>query len=199
MLKINKDYKVTEINNDYIIIDDILENIKETENYMLNVFNNIEKNNILNLETLSYREILNIDNGDLNNILSLYSKMLINKDFLWDKKLHLKGLKIINKNIDNNKQKWIHTDFCLSALIYVDDIESGGTLIFKKNTKLTNYKSEITLKKLFTIEKNNILYKIEHKKNRLVIFKSNLPHCVWVDDYNKYYDKFRLSIVMFNN
>ena len=82
----------------------------------------------------------------------------------------------------------------LNMLVYMDKEEDGGTAVYDGEwiTNDENMSLLYPVEDRFTIERI-----IPHKFNRCVIFPGNRMHGAYIEDYNKYKDKWRFTQVIF--
>ena len=82
----------------------------------------------------------------------------------------------------------------LNMLVYMDKVEDGGTAVYDGEW-ITN---DENMSLLYPVEDRfNIERIIPHKFNRCVIFPGNRMHGAYINDYNKYKDKWRFTQVTF--
>ena len=79
-------------------------------------------------------------------------------------------------------------------LVYMDKEEDGGTAVYDGEwiTNDENMSLLYPVEDRFTIERI-----IPHKFIRCVIFPGNRMHGAYIEDYNKYKDKWRFTQVIF--
>lgn len=213
IFKINEDYTVVETTNDYVILDNIYVNIDKVLNF------------IEALPEYANRSI----NDEEENKYRQYRKYLPNSnDLLEKKKLDAIVVKYAreffpkNSNIEDTDYVFIHFENHMkdrpehiqcfphkdkgnvTGLIYIDDIQDGGTMFYKK--------PEVTEENKLALEnignKNGSflrdispmikIRKLQHKQNRMVIFKGGYDiHGGWIDNHNAYLNKKRIAQVLF--
>ena len=102
--------------------------------------------------------------------------------------------KSLKKDVPNSLQHFPHRDRAFNVLVYLDNESNGGTAIYDidydlKNTEETNLLCDVSDFKLKTI--------VKAKQNRCVIFDGNQYHGGHIDDYEVYYNSWRINLVNF--
>lgn len=216
-----KSYELTKINKDYKIVDKSTEN--DTLYYIDNFYENPEllRNWILEhprtywkmsegLETkngIDYYDCrVSVETADthytakLNQEVSDIVSDIFNETY--DTVNDNLGFNVF-KNIaqkDTKFQHMPHTDDIAhgqkTALIFLDDIENGGTMLYKGKEKpeLGREEENLFINVADNYESETLL---ESKFNRLVIFDSAKLHGAYINDYSKYIDDWRVTQVFF--
>jgi hypothetical protein len=104
----------------------------------------------------------------------------------------------INKDVSNTMQHVPHVDGEFNAVIYLDDISSGGTAVYEYDAKFGNGD-------LAADEGENVLYDIDGlnytvipaKQNRMVLYPGNIWHGGYISNHNDYVENWRINQVIF--
>jgi hypothetical protein len=101
--------------------------------------------------------------------------------------------------LENNIQPAPHTDINsdLACVIYLDEICSGGTMIYEPYPYITNGSGTVDIDNFshnFKIKPKRL---IESKPNRMVIYPGNIWHGAFIEDHSKYVDEWRINQVHF--
>lgn len=213
VFKINEDYTLVEHTNDYVIIDNIyvnpdkvLEYVETLPKFVNRSINDQEINKYDQYRKYLPTHCLNIEKKKLNAIVVKYAREYFPKNSnIEDEDYVFINFENYLKDRPNNIQCFPHKDKGnITGLIYIDNIEDGGTMLYEKPVITESNKKTIE----DIIDKNGsflrdvtpliLKKKIQHKQNRLIIFKGGYNlHGGWIDDYNKYYNKKRIAQVMF--
>lgn len=101
----------------------------------------------------------------------------------------------IKKDIPQHLQHFPHTDQEFNCIVYFDDVCSGGTAIYNLSERVRDGED---VNMLYDISKFQFEV-IKAVPNRLVIFPGRIDHGGYIEDHNKYLDKWRINQVMFFN
>lgn len=212
IFKISSKISITEVNKNYIIIDNVYENVDkvvEFVNTLEGSLNGIEKDQIENGYSQERSRCSSIPLNDeyikLKNYIIEMSKKYFNvsigvrdNDYIFNT--------VINKteNKDQKLQHWPHKDKGpITNLIYLDKISDAGTM-FYKDPVFTN---ENRLDLLNILERGNGYYRdvtlleklglAEAKQNRMVILKGDILHGAYYNNHNSYLNEKRITQLIF--
>jgi hypothetical protein len=101
--------------------------------------------------------------------------------------------KNVNKNVSRDLQHHPHVDDVINCIIYLDEISSGGTAVYKIDHTLENKEHDNLLFNVSKLDKKVI----PAKPNRMVMFNGTQYHGGYIEDHNKYVDDWRINQVMF--
>ena len=202
LFELNNNLEIQYVDEDIVIIDNIYKNFNDLQNFCIKLEKTFIRNNEKHIEKfLNCRTSLNVTiKPDLLKILEETSKKINGKDNSYNRLVTINSIKIIDKSISKEKlQHWPHRDAGVTALIYIDQFENGGTIIYKdppsnilkKIESKTGYfrnTSELEIKKI-----------IKSKPNRLVIFNALKLHGSYIEDYSIYENNERITQIIFPN
>ena len=105
------------------------------------------------------------------------------------------------KDLPSTKQHRPHMDEYYNVIFYLDNINNGGTVIYHSediNGNVVENGGPLEGNELLTdISHLRIKQYIEGTPNSLVIVDGSQLHGAWIDDYNKYLNDWRISLVHF--
>jgi hypothetical protein len=194
---VNDDLIITESNDTFIIVDNFYKNFDLVENFLNNETKKLPDK--FNYESgVSSTRFIYQDNLILvKNKISELVMRFFNMKTLFVKETIIKFFKVNDLGIKNDFQLRVHIDNYITALVHLDNTENGGTAIFEKNYECKDvFKSRHAL---YKIDNKSIVKILEAKKNRLVIFKSEVPHCVYINNYEKQYERNRITQLFFTD
>ena len=137
-----------------------------------------------------------------NRILDLCRRYFHKGDYEWNKLIEFNCFQTIDV-FDNKLQHYPHVDSpldrpdnlsTLNFLVYLDKEDDGGTAVYDGEW-ITN---DENMSLLYPVEERfNLERVIPAKFNRAVIFPGNRMHGAYIEDYNKFVDKWRFTQVLF--
>jgi hypothetical protein len=101
--------------------------------------------------------------------------------------------KHINLPSSNNMQMFPHRDAPYAALVYLDNISSGGTAMYDSSVNIENTEASY----LFTDISKYPKKVTQARTNRLVLFRANIPHGGYIENHSRYLNDWRINQVMF--
>ena len=191
LFEINSEYTITEINKDYIIIDNFYKNYDSLSIYVKDLKKDIRtanNENYKNCRTVikeipdSYKILTNLIEDYSIKYFNRENKVITNQVTLNSIELY--------KEFPENIQHWPHTDIGTTGLVYLSDEESG-TVIYKD----TDLKFPVGGGYFRDISKLEIDKIINSKPNRLVILNAVKLHGSYF--YKKILNQERISQILF--
>lgn len=191
LFEINPDYTITEINKDYIIIDNFYKNYDSLSVYVKDLKKDIRTPNIENYKNC--RTILKEVPDSykmLTNLIEDFSIKYFNRDNkVITNQVTFNSIELY-KDYPDNIQHWPHIDNGTTGLIYLSEDESG-TVIYKD----TNIKFPIGSGYFRDISNLEIDKIIDSKSNRLVILNAVKLHGSYF--YKKILNQERILQIIF--
>jgi hypothetical protein len=131
---------------------------------------------------------------ELQNMVDLINHFFPEKRNLYLENSHYEFnfFKHIQNLPDKKMQHFPHTDDAYNAIIYLDEISSGGTAIYDMQ-KIENNEKETLFYDVSDIPKKII----PAKPNRLVLFDGSKMHGGYIDNHNSYVNNWRINQVLF--
>ena len=191
LFEINSEYTITEINKDYIIIDNFYKNYDSLSIYVKDLKKDIRtanNENYKNCRTVikeipdSYKILTNLIEDYSIKYFNRENKVITNQVTLNSIELY--------KEFPENIQHWPQTDIGTTGLVYLSDEESG-TVIYKD----TDLKFPVGGGYFRDISKLEIDKIINSKPNRLVILNAVKLHGSYF--YKKILNQERISQILF--
>ena len=191
LFEINPEYNITEINKDYIIIDNFYKNYEDLSNYAKDLKKDIRTPNIENYKNCrtslteipdSYKTLIKLIEDYSIKYFNRVNKVITNQVTLNSITLY--------KDYPDNIQHWPHIDNGTTGIIYLSE-EDSGTVIYKDN----DIKFPVGNGYFRDISNLEIEKIIDAKPNRLVILNAVKIHGSYF--YKKILNKERISQIVF--
>jgi len=101
--------------------------------------------------------------------------------------------KNIKENISSDLQHMPHRDYKYAALVYLDNVASGGTALYDNSLHIESNEGENIFYDVSNIEKTVI----PAKPNRMVIFDGTKLHGGYIENHNDYVNSWRINQPIF--
>jgi len=204
LFEVNEDYSVTKHSTGALIIDNIYKNYDDILNVLRNMpapkwksaensRNFIDYYDCRPMIRASFRtdKSIAIHKTCVSLLESLYNE---SAEFSVVTKLYeFNFFKNIKKDISNNLQHMPHRDVKYAALIYLDEVASGGTALYDNKLKIENTEDQNIYYDISDIKKEVI----PSKPNRLIIFDGTKLHGGYIENHNDYLDAWRINQPIF--
>lgn len=198
LFKINPNYVISEFSDLHIIVDNVYENFEQVHKYLLSLCPDVNTTSNyypVDSHRIRYKsdELVAMD-----KLISELSQKYWGVDNVpYDDVRIFKILAAKHHNIPNDRQKWVHIDDYVTGILHIDKIASGGTAIFSPDTPITTLTKKRQKRELHLIPRDKLVTVLRAKPNRLVLARTTNPHCVYVEDYEKYFGKYRMTQIFF--
>lgn len=204
LFEINKDLVITKYDDYAIIIDNFYTNYDQLHDYVVSLpkeGRGIFTNDYLLGRTRIKGRYPNKDILD-NMIEDMSLKYFNTNDKVLDKDILINSIELFT-DIPDGYQNWPHYDPGITCIIYLDKICEGGTVVYDIPEGLPEKYLKDTLefgKSYFRdVSKLDIVFMVEAKPNRMVLFNARKLHGAYIKDKSKYFNEQRLHQIIFTN